>query len=266
MVARNNREYPTRLGGIELKKKYGQHFLNDQLVVDHMIAKVNIANASVFEIGPGSGFLTSSILRQPVARLWAFEIDTEWADYLSKNYTDERLRIFNENFLDIDFSVFEPYAPWVVLANLPYQVTFPILYAFMNHRHLISEGVVMIQEEVAQKIVKKSGRGYGFHSLFLQHYCEWQLLDKVPPSSFTPPPKVNSRLLYFKPKQEVKPIANEVQFWKFIKICFSSPRRTLKNNLVSTHYDLAAIAPDILAMRAQELTMADLLDIWGQIS
>ena len=86
----------------------------------------------------------------------------------------------------------------------------------------------MIQEEVAQKIVKTSGRGYGFPSLFFQHYFEWKLLEKVPPGAFFPPPKVYSRLLYFKPKKMLQQIPDEAEFWEFIKHCFAQPRRTLK--------------------------------------
>ena len=90
-----------------------------------------------------------------------------------------------------------------MLANLPYQVTFPILHNFQKNRHLLKEGVIMIQEEVAEKILKTSGRGYGYPSLFFQRYFTWKKLDKVPPTAFFPPPKVDSRLLYFKPRMEI---------------------------------------------------------------
>ena len=125
-----------------------------------------------------------------------------------------------------------------ILSNLPYQITFPILHLLQKNRDLLKEGVMMIQEEVAQKIVKTSGRGYGFPSLFFQHYFEWKLLQKVPPGAFLPPPKVYSRLLYFKPKKDVIQIPDEPKFWEFIKRCFAQPRRTLRNNLASTHYNM----------------------------
>lgn len=252
--------------GIPLKKKYGQHFLRDSSITHAMINAVNLdENSSVFEIGCGDGFLTRAILEEKIARLWVFEIDPEWAHYVRKSINDSRLIVNELNFLDLDFSMLESYAPWIVLANLPYQVTFPILYKFHKHRHLIAEGVVMIQEEVAQKLVKSGGRDYGFVSLFFQHFFEMKLLDKIPPTAFVPPPKVFSRLLYFKPRSTLAVIPDEDRFWKFIKICFSQPRRTLRNNLAHTHYKLSLISEEILKKRGQELTMNDLLHVWELI-
>lgn len=256
------------ISGIPVKKQFGQHFLRDQSVVDHMIDAVKLNDSSsVMEIGCGDGFLTRSILLQTaVARLWVFEIDPDWVDYVQQTIDDNRLQIFNENILDIDLARLEPHAPWVLLANLPYQITFPILHLLQRGRHLFAEGVIMVQEEVAQKIVKQSGRGYGYPSLFFQYYFEWKLLDKIPPGSFDPAPKVFSRLLYFKPKQDIKPIPQEEKFWKFIKICFAQPRRTLKNNLSQTHYDLTKISEELLMLRSQQMTMSDFLALWSALN
>ncbi|HSC25303.1 MAG TPA: 16S rRNA (adenine(1518)-N(6)/adenine(1519)-N(6))-dimethyltransferase RsmA [Candidatus Babeliales bacterium] len=249
--------------GIPLKKQFGQHFLRDVRIVHTMIFAVEITpQTSIFEIGCGDGFLTKHILSTPMARLKIFEIDPDWAHYVQETFKDERLSVLVENFLDIDFTQLEEHKPWTVLANLPYQVTFPILHRFQEHRHLLKEGVVMIQEEVAQKIVKQRGRGYGYPSLFFQHYFEWKLLDKIPPTAFHPAPKVFSRLIYFKPRTEIIPIAQEEKFWKFIKHCFKQPRRTLRNNLAHTHYKMENLSENLLALRAQELSMKDLLDVW----
>ena len=252
--------------GIRLKKKYGQHFLREQRYIDHMMSKVSLTSASsVFEIGCGDGFLTRSILKQPCARLWVFEIDPSWANYVRTTYADPRMTIFEENILDSDFLPMEPFKPWILLANLPYAVTFPILHLLVNQRHLLSEGVVMVQEEVAQKIVKTSGRGYGYPSLYFQHFFDWKLLDKVPAVAFYPPPKVESRLLYFKPRVETETIPDPEGFWSFIKRCFSQPRRTLKNNLQSFHYALDKVSEKTLGLRAQQMSMKDLLALWDLI-
>src|SRR5579863_4387730 len=217
-----------------------------------MIFAVEIKpTTSIFEIGCGDGFLTQYILETPAARLQVFEIDPDWANYVRETFgSDERLTVSLENFLDADLTKLEEHKPWTVLANLPYQVTFPILHRFQEHRHLLKEGVVMVQEEVAQKIVKQRGKGYGYSSLFFQYYFEWKLLDKIPPTSFYPAPKVFSRLLYFKTRENVMPIPNEDKFWQFVKICFKQPRRTLKNNLTSTHYAVEKIPEDIMGLRA----------------
>lgn len=249
--------------GIPLKKQYGQHFLRNQSVVEHILDQVKLTDqSSVFEIGCGDGFLTQEILKHPLARLWVFEIDPQWAGYVRKALPDKRMHMKLANILEVNFTEFELNKPWTLLANLPYQITFPILHLLQQHRDVLKEGVIMVQEEVAQKIVKTSGRGYGFPSLFFQHYFEWQLLQKVPPSAFHPAPSVDSRLLYFKPKAEITAIPDEENFWRFIKVCFRQPRRTLKNNLATTHYDIKAIDEKTLALRAQQMNMNDFLKLW----
>lgn len=249
--------------GIVVKKKFGQHFLRNESVVQAIVDRVELdPTSSVFEIGCGDGFLTREILTKDIARLWIFEIDADWVKYITETIHDPRITMHHENILDVDFSSFPPYQPWTLLANLPYQVTFPILYKLQANRHLLKEGVIMVQEEVAQKIVKKSGRGYGFTSLYFQYYFDWQLMQKIAPGSFFPPPKVFSRLMYFKPKTELTPIPDAENFWKFIKHCFLQPRRTMRNNLQQTHYDLSKLSEETLQLRAQQLGFDELLDIW----
>ena len=251
---------------IRIKKQYGQHFLREHLYTHHMIEAVELnSNTSVFEIGCGDGFLTRDILLNKLARLWVFEIDPEWANYVRDTVKDDRVEVFEQNFLDLDFARLESHAPWTVLANLPYLVTFPILHKFHTNRHLIKEGVVMIQEEVAQKLVKSRGRGYGYPSLFFQYYFELKLLDKVPSTAFEPPPKVMSRLIYFKPKQNVKLIPDETLFWEFIYVCFKQPRRTMFNNLRASKYDVALVNEEILKLRAQQMRMQDFLELWEKL-
>lgn len=252
--------------GIVLKKKFGQHFLQDEFFIDQMIRQINFDGTNnVFEIGCGEGVLTKNILQQDISKLFVFEIDEQWADLVENKFkSDDRFSMFRTDILQADLSVLQN-GPWVLLANLPYNITFPILQKIYQHKHMISEGVIMIQEEVAQKIMKTSGRGYGYPSLFYQHYFEWKLLDKVPPQAFYPPPKVFSRLLYFKTRSEYEVIPQEVDFWKFIKVCFHQPRRTMRNNLMQSHYDIALFEEAILKKRAQELSMSDFLHLWKLI-
>lgn len=251
--------------GIAVKKKFGQHFLRDDLVAHEIVSYIDLDDASVFEIGCGDGALTRIILQSKLARLWVFEIDPEWANYVQNRFHDPRMQVFTDDILDIGFSCLSEHAPWVLLSNLPYQITFPLLYKLQKNRQYLREGVIMVQEEVAQKIVTTHGRPYGFNSLFFQHYFEWKLLQKVPPSAFYPPPKVFSRLLYFKPKKELTVIPEEKKFWKFIKGCFKQPRRTLKNNLQQYHADINRIPDEILALRAQQLSMDKLLEVWEMV-
>jgi 16S rRNA (adenine1518-N6/adenine1519-N6)-dimethyltransferase len=255
---------------IFLKKKFGQHFLTQSWVVDEAIKRVSLDKHSyVLEIGGGAGFLTRAILEQKIARLRVYEIDPEWAKYLQDNLAQElaleRLEVIQQDFMQLDFQALQAQAPWTVLANLPYNVSFPIIERFVRHREFFKEGVVMVQEEVAQKIVKRSGRGYGAISLFFQYYCDWELLSKIPPTAFNPPPKVFSRLIYFKPKLQVAPINDELNFWKFARMCFKFPRRTMRNNLAQTHYIWQNLPEEILALRAQQMDIDQFLAIWDKI-
>ena len=223
--------------GIELKKRYGQHFLKDRFFVDRMIDAVRLDDKiSVMEIGCGEGILTGAILQGPCKQLKVFEIDEQWASYVDKVYgSDSRLNIVLDNVLDAQWDLLADQGPWVLLANLPYQITFPIFHRIQQHRALFLEGVFI-------------------------------MLDKISPGAFYPPPSIYSRLLYFKPKQNLPTIEKEEEFWKFIKLCFHQPRRTLRNNLAQSHFDLSILDSEILLKRAQQLSMQDLLGIWSVLN
>lgn len=253
--------------GIVLKKQFGQHFLQDPLYIHNMIDAIDFTQPqNVFEIGCGEGALTDELMKQNINKLWVFEIDGEWASLVYKRHKhDKRFTMHVKNILDADFAPFHEDKQWVLLANLPYNITFPILHMLYNNRDVVKEGVIMVQEEVAQKIVKTHGRGYGYPSLFFQHYFDWKLMDKIPPEAFYPAPKVYSRLMHFVTKKNVVEIPDEARFWKFIKQCFLQPRRTLKNNLNQTQYDATQFSEELLAKRAQELSMQDFLNIWSVI-
>jgi len=252
--------------GIPLQKKHGQYFLRNSKIVEEMVNKVTVSNSPIFEIGCGDGFLTREIMAHNPEMLWVFEIDPAWAETVNTEFGScSNFKMNTANFLDIDFSIFNEKKPWTLLSNLPYHVTFPILKKIYQNREMIKEGVVMVQEEVAQKIVKKGGRGYGYISLFFQYYFDWQLLSKVSPGSFFPEPKVFSRLLYLSPKKDVPIIAEEDKFWQFIKHCFMQPRRTLRNNLMQTHHEMSVLSEEMLNLRAQQLTFDQLLEVWQKL-
>jgi 16S rRNA (adenine1518-N6/adenine1519-N6)-dimethyltransferase len=250
-----------RTNSVALKKKFGQHFLRDERILQDIVSTVALENASVFEIGCGDGVLTHAILAKPVTRLWVFEIDFEWVRYVQQRIIDKRLTLHNEDILTVDFERFAGHAPWVLLANLPYQITFPILHKLQQYRYILREAVIMVQEEVAQKLVRTRGRDYGFSSLFFQHFFNISLLTKVPPSAFFPPPNVTSRLVYLKPRLNIVSIPQEEQFWQFIKHCFRQPRRMLKHNLAPS-YNIAHVPTQYTVLRAQQMSMGDLLIVW----
>ena len=249
------------------KKHFGQHFLRKHSVVNNMIKRVFVdSETSVVEIGCGDGFLSRAILDQTKCKKFLiYEIDPEWSNYVSEKIDDKRMDVRNTNFLDVDLSVLESEKPWVLLANLPYQVTFPIMFTLLRNRNLFREGVIMVQEEVAQKIVATSGRSYGVTSILLQRSFDFELMEKVEPGAFIPPPKIFSRLIYFKPKETVVAIENEEKFWIFLKICFRSPRQMVRNNLKSSNYDLEKIPSELKNLRAQQISFEELLELWKHL-
>jgi len=253
--------------GILLKKQFGQHFLQDSFFVDQVINKIKFTpETCVFEIGCGEGMLSKAIAANTLKKFSIFEIDPEWANLVKEDLKDDaRVTVTESNILDENLNELFAGEKWTLLANLPYNITFPILHLLQKSSSVINEGVIMIQEEVAQKILKKSGRGYGYPSLFFQRYFEWELLDKVPPTAFFPPPKVFSRLLYFKPIENPVEIIDEAGFWKFIRACFLQPRRTLRNNLQQSKYGTEQFTFELLQKRAQELSMEDFMMIWAAL-
>ncbi len=252
--------------GIFFKKQFGQNFLHDHSVTDSIINSVTLSpDISILEIGCGDGFLTKALLDTDAKAIVGYEIDSEWFGYLKKRLKNSRFLLINQDILTVDWTFFEKYVPMVLLANLPYNITFPLLYKIQEHRLLFSEITVMVQEEVAQKIIKKSGKDYGFISLFFQYYFEWSLLDLVPPTAFEPSPQVYSRLLHGKIRNTVDPIYQEEAFWNFVKLCFKQPRRTISNNLIGTIYEKKSIEKSFATLRAQQMSIADFKNLWAKL-
>lgn len=251
------------------KKSLGQHFLRNALIVDKMLESVDFDGKPVFEIGCGDGFLTKSILavKPGCSKLFSVEYDKEWYDFVAASVIDSRLCLIHENILHFKFDTLGVSDKMVLLANLPYNISFPIMYLLVENKDRFSEGVFMVQEEVAQKLVATSGRDMGAVSLLMQHHFEFRLLDKVLPSSFSPPPKVLSRTVYFRTKFNLLDIEAEDGdlFWLFVKSCFHHPRQTLKNNfkkhphlsLWIEHFDEL-----LLSKRAQQMVINDFVGLW----
>lgn len=252
--------------GIFFKKQFGQNFLHDHSITDSMINSVTISpRISILEIGCGDGFLTKALIDSDAKVILGYEIDPEWFGYLKKRLKDSRFQLINQDILTVDWTFFEKYMPLVLLANLPYNITFPLLYKIQQHRLLFSEITIMVQEEVAQKIIKTSGKDYGFISLFFQYYFEWSLLDLVPPTAFEPSPQVYSRLLHGKKRNNIEPIDQEEEFWNFVKLCFKQPRRTINNNLIGTIYEKKIIEKSFETLRAQQMSISDFKFLWKKL-
>ena len=212
---------------LQNKKSLGQHWLKDRQILDE-IAELTLGSTAQLcvEIGPGLGFLTSSLLRL-YRRVIAVEYDKKLADNLPKSFPGKNLDVVNADFLDCDLeSIPEPY---VVAGNIPYYITSPIIMKLLAAKNKPTKIVLLIQKEVAERIVAKSGK-HTILSLSVQNQANVSLGPIVEREYFTPPPKVDSMVIILEPKTEPT-ISSEAL--ELARKAFSSPRKKLVKNLSS---------------------------------
>ncbi len=197
--------------GLRAEKALGQNFLLDQNLTDKIVRLTNSAGGDlsglhVFEIGPGPGGLTRSLLQSNAADVTAIEFDPRAVAALQdlQARAPERLEIIHGDALKADLTALKP-APRAIIANLPYNIATPLLLGWLRQ---IKQNpgnftlmALMFQKEVGDRILAPPGtKTYGRLSVITQWLCDVRRIMDLPPSAFTPPPKVRSSVLLFKPK------------------------------------------------------------------
>jgi 16S rRNA (adenine1518-N6/adenine1519-N6)-dimethyltransferase len=220
----------------------GQHFLADNSFVHRTIALAGLpAGSSVLEIGPGKGALTFPLLDAGY-HVTAVEFDRSLAENLAA-IAPERLRVEQADFLRFDFSRL-PDGPLFVVANLPYSTGTAILTRLLEMPEKFPRIVVMLQREVAQRLVAGPGsRAYGSLSIFTQMQAEVQMGFSVPPEAFRPPPRVDSAVVRL--DLSVAPrfrCADPQAFRRLVRSAFAQRRKTLRNSLGSVYGKEIALA------------------------
>ncbi|MEE9187289.1 MAG: 16S rRNA (adenine(1518)-N(6)/adenine(1519)-N(6))-dimethyltransferase RsmA [Bacteroidota bacterium] len=221
--------------GLKPRKQLGQHFLVDVNVARKIIRALDVHPEEVIlEIGPGCGALTR-FLRDQAKRLILVELDARLVASLRSDYQVETTRILHQDFLDFDLrrASREYKRKLRVVGNLPYNITSPILFKLIDACDVVQNAVVMIQLEVAERIVARPHtKDYGILSVFCQFYSKPTLLFKVSPNAFSPRPKVYSGLLDLdfsrRPSHALK---DERLFRKVVRSTFGKRRKTLLNSL-----------------------------------
>ena len=246
------------------KKKYGQNFLIDNLVIDKIIDSVSInSNDKIIEIGPGKGYLTRELINYNVD-LYSFEIDKDMTNYLDK-YISDKTNIIYDDFLNINLNnYFNPNDNIHVIANIPYYITTPIIEHIIESNLNILDMTLMVQKEVADRLCSKPGSSeYGYITAYLNYYYDINKLIDVPRSSFDPVPNVDSAVIkLIKNKKECN---NEELLFKLLKDSFKMKRKNLRNNLKD--YDLNKILEVLykynldLTNRAEDLSIDIFIDI-----
>ena len=221
---------------IRAKKSLGQNFLTDHTVIERIVEYSGTnKETDVLEIGPGLGAVTGHLIDR-ARTLTAIEIDTRLYDELIRRFNaKQNFKIINDDFLNIDIkSVVTDNI--IVVANLPYYITTPIITRLIETDCGIKSMTVMVQLEVAKRIcADESSRDYGALSVLCNYHCDTELLFVVPPESFDPVPKVHSAVvkLTFLEEKKVKPL-NEKKFFTVVKAAFSNRRKTLANCLMNS--------------------------------
>lgn len=212
------------------KKSLGQHFLKNESVISKIIELGEISeNDQVMEIGPGPGALTSILCTMPCQKLWLLEKDDVFAqkhaDYAKENKL-EHIRVFHIDALTFPWK--ELQGEWKIMGNLPYNVASPMMWDIVSQVPNLSKAVFMIQKEVAERIRAKEGsKTYGALSAWIQSFCKAEKGFVIRPSAFTPPPKVDSEIIIFKPLPKEDLPKQPEQLAKLIKAAFQQRRKQL---------------------------------------
>jgi len=263
------------------RQRMGQHFLRDLGWRTRILGTLPRDNSDTWiEIGAGHGEMTE-LLATNGRRVVAIEGDPRLAEGLrekiASNVADcPSVTVVAGDVLNQDFRKIAGGERFRVYGNLPYYITSPILHRLFDYADQIDSIHIVIQLEVAQRIVAPPGRReYGYLSAACQFYTQPRIALRLPPGAFIPPPKVKSALVEMnlpgeRARLNIGDAANETRFLKFIQTCFSQKRKTLRNNLRSLSSEeqihAALIATGLrLDARAEQLTLVQFAKIFRQL-
>jgi len=244
-------------------EKLGQHFLTDASWQERIAGAVRIDDGVWVEIGAGHGEMIMR-LAQRASKVFAIELDSRLASRLREVTAPcKNVEVVERDVMAVDFEKLTGSERFSVYGNLPYYITSPILHRLFEHVERIAAIHIVIQLEVAVRIVAQPGRrDYGYLSVASQWFSRPEIAFRIPPGAFNPPPKIASALVNFRmPGARAKiSVADETAFLDFVKECFAQKRKTLRNNLRER---LRARADEVLRdaglsadARAEQLTVS----------
>ena len=235
IASREVTRYILQTFGLHTKKKFGQNFLINEKVVRGIAEAAKIGPGDlVLEVGPGIGTLTQA-LAETGADVRSVEIDKTLLPVLAKTLEGyENVKIIPGDILKVDLKEITEGRPFTVAANLPYYITTPIIFALLEQEMPLNRLVVMVQKEVAERMVAKpGGKDYGPLSLALQYYSEPKLAIPVPARDFMPAPKVDSMVVVCEKREKPAVDVGSKVFFKVVRAAFSQRRKMLSNCLKS---------------------------------
>lgn len=249
------------------KKKWGQNFLSDPNIARKIVAAAGEISGPVIEIGPGQGALTGLLLAsgQPYTGI---EIDPALTAQLRERYGHlPNFRLIEGDFLTLDLAALAGAYPGppVVVGNIPYNITSPILFRLFDYADLLDQAVLMMQKEVAERLHAPVGtKAYGLLAINAQLFAEVEYRFTVPPHLFFPAPKVSSAVLRLRFRKGVQDQFSDFTFFrKILRHCFQHRRKMLRKSLSMLFSPalLSTLSAD-LTRRPEQLSIPE----WQQLS
>ena len=265
--------------GFTFKKSLGQNFLIDSNILNRIVDGAGVdKTVGVIEIGPGIGSLTEALAKK-AKKVISFEIDGRLLPILAETLADyNNVEIINNDILkvDVDNIIAEKMSDCdkiMVVANLPYYITTPILTHLIENTEKIDGYAVMMQREVANRLNAKVGtKDYNSLTILLNYYTDVEYLFTVPKKVFVPAPNVESAVVKIMTKEK-KEFEVDQKFFKFVRSCFVQRRKTLLNNLISSYgkdkkQDLQASCFDSeieATRRSETLTLTEFYNLYNNL-
>ena len=221
--------------GIGLSKSLGQHFLIDKNHLAKIVAAADIQPGDiVLEIGPGAGVMTRLLAAQ-AETVYTIELDRRMISVLDETLADvENVRVVHGDALTVDWKMaFQENSDTRLVANIPYQITSPLLIRILESEPSFIHATVLVQKEVAERVVATAGsKVYGALSCVAQFVCDCHISSVVPRGVFYPPPKVDSAVLNLHPHHKYRDITIDA-FTRVTRAAFNQRRKTLRNSLTA---------------------------------
>ncbi|MCB9978325.1 MAG: 16S rRNA (adenine(1518)-N(6)/adenine(1519)-N(6))-dimethyltransferase RsmA [Rhodospirillales bacterium] len=254
--------------GLRARKALGQNFILDQNVTDRIArAAGDLSNASVFEIGPGPGGLTRSLLRAGARKVIALEYDPRAVAALEdlRAGAQGRLEILAGDALETDLLALDVPPPRVIVANLPYNIATPLLVGWLRQVRANPESwshfVLMFQREVADRLIAAPGtKEYGRLSVLTQWLCSVERLFDLAPSVFVPPPKVTSSVVRFSPRA-LGPESPSFRAVESVTAAAFGQRRKMLRSTMKADLDLLESCGIDPTRRAETLSISDFVTL-----
>ena len=242
-------------------KRLGQNFLIDQNIVRKIVAAAQLTSGdTVLEIGPGRGILTDA-LSHAAHRIIAVEVDAELCRLLEARRIEwQNVELVCADALTHPFETVPAGA--VVVANLPYYISTPLLFKLLGHRPRFPRLVLMLQNEVADRLVAGHGDAdSGILSVMAQYAAEIWKAFKVSANCFRPRPEVGSAVVLLRPRESLLAPAEEARFAAVVKGAFAHRRKTLVNSLRDEGYQPADVSEALAAMKVTPAVRAEMLTL-----